>query len=259
MATGIESSLSKIEKLDSHNYHAWKRDMEMLLTLKDMWEDMHEARPPPGDERNVWNKLQKHTLALIHLSCSREAAAMIAEATTGKDAWTILNDTYASTNIQNVMRLEEKFGRAKKEESQSMQQWITYVKMLGSQLQDAEVEIPPVRIAHYILSGLPKEYDSLKYSLKTRPGALTIEVVTEHLLEAEQDIRERKAEKEHQEKENQPINVINQMGNATTYQIGEQLSRPRATAMPMHSDQIQCPPGCLCSVHVQASGSIGPN
>jgi len=157
------------------------------------------------------------------------------------------------------MRLEEKFGRAKKEESQSMQQWITYVKMLGSQLQDAEVEIPPVRIAHYILSGLPKEYDSLKYSLKTRPGALTIEVVTEHLLEAEQDIRERKAEKEHQEKENQPINVINQMGNATTYQIGEQLSRPRATAMPMHSDQIQCPPGCLCSVHVQASGSIGPN
>ena len=86
------------------------------------------------------------------------------------------------------MRLEEKFGRANKQESQTMQQWITYVKMLGSQLRDAEVEIPAVRIDHRILSGLSKEYDSLRYSLKTRPGVLTAEVVTEHLLEVEQDI-----------------------------------------------------------------------
>jgi len=58
----------------------------MLLTLKDMWEEMHEARPLPGEERDAWNKLQKHTLAIIHLSCSHEAAAVIAEATTGRDA-----------------------------------------------------------------------------------------------------------------------------------------------------------------------------
>jgi len=100
MAIGIESSLSKIEKLNSHNYHVWKWDIEILLTLKNMWEDMHEARPVPGDERDAWNKLQKHVIsALIHLSCSLEAAAPIAEATTAKDAWTILNDTYTSTNI----------------------------------------------------------------------------------------------------------------------------------------------------------------
>jgi len=30
--------------------------------------------------------------------------------------------------------------------------------------------------------------------------------------------------------------------------------------MPMYSEQIQtCPPGCHCSIHVQASGTIGPN
>jgi len=86
---------------------------------------------------------------------------------------------------KNVMRMEKKFGRAKKEDSQTMQQWISYVKTLDAQLCEAEVEITSIRIVHRILSGLPKEYDSLKYSLKTRPGLLSIEVITEHLLEAE--------------------------------------------------------------------------
>ena len=99
MANNLETSLSKIEKLDSGNYHTWKWDMEVLLTLKDMWEDMQDARPPPGEEREIWRKLQKHTLAIIHLSCSRETAAMIADATTGIEACTTLSDTYASANI----------------------------------------------------------------------------------------------------------------------------------------------------------------
>jgi len=270
MATTLETSIPKIDKLDSSNYHTWKRDMEMLLTLKDIWDDMHEARPPSGDERVAWQKLQKHALAIIHLSCTREAAAMIADSTTGIEAWITLNNMYASANIQNIMRMEEKFGRAKKEDSQTMQQWISSVKTLAAQLREAEVDITPIRVAHRILSELPKDYDTIKYSLKARLGPLSIEVVTEHLLEAEQDMKERTIEKE--QKENRPINALNQSGSpstSSTYQIGGQLSRPRATAMPMYTEvqsrppvytEVQsCPPGCHCSIHVHASGSIGPN
>jgi len=72
-------------------------------------------------------------------------------------------------------------------------------------------------------------------------------------------MKEWTAEKEQQEKENRPINIINQSGNATTYQIGGQLSGPRATAMPVYTEAQSCPPGCHCSIHVHASGSIGPN
>jgi len=93
---------------------------------------MHKARPPLGEDRVAWQKLQKHALAIIHLSCTREAAAIMADSTTGIDAWVTLNETYASANIQNMMRMEEKFGRAKKEDSQTMQQWISYVKSLGA-------------------------------------------------------------------------------------------------------------------------------
>ena len=108
-----------------------------------------------------------------------------------------------------------------------------------------------------ILSGLPKEYDTLKYSPKTRAGALTVDVVAEYLLEAEQDMKEQDEEKI---QENRQINVINQSGNATTYQIGGQLSGSRATAIPIYTEHSQpCLPGCHCSIYVQASGTIAPS
>ena len=96
-------------------------------------------------------KGQKHILAIISLTCEPEVGAMIADAGTGKQAWDTLGTTYASTNSTNVMRLEEEFGSARKRETQTMAQWISYMKTFVAQLRGVGVTIPGSKVAIRIL------------------------------------------------------------------------------------------------------------
>ena len=159
--------------------------MEHILVLRDLWDVLDEPEPALGvgnDEAGRWKKSQKHILAIICLTCEPEVAAMIADATTGKKAWDTLTATYASTNSTNVMRLEEEFGSARKQEAQSMSQWISYMKTLVAQLRGVGIVIPSNKVANRILNGLGDRHESMKYALQARGGELTVELVTDHLL-----------------------------------------------------------------------------
>jgi len=82
---------------------------------------------------------------------------LIADAVTGIEAWTILHETYSSTDVSNVMRIEEEFGRARKTAEQNMEQWIGYMRSLAAQLRKVGVEVPANRVATRILNGLGQE------------------------------------------------------------------------------------------------------
>jgi len=88
------------------------------------------------------------------------------------------------------MRLEEAFGQARKSAQQTMEQWIGHMMVLATQLNSVGVDTPDNRIAHRILNGLGKEYSELKYSLRARTGVLTVDIVSQHLLAAENDYLE---------------------------------------------------------------------
>ena len=156
--------------------------MEDVLILRDL--SLDEPSPPDVNvvEKAVWLKNQKYALATIRLTCEPDVAAMIADATTGKQAWDILSSTYASTNSTNVMRLEDDFNSARKLDQQSMSQWIARVKSLVTQLRGVGVMVPPEKVANRILNGLGDKFDPMKYALQARSGALTVEIVTEDLL-----------------------------------------------------------------------------
>lgn len=82
------SSLSKIVKLNASNYHEWKRDVQMVLTLKDLWSTMNADRPPAINELGLreWKRVQEHSLAIIHLSCDKDQAQLCSHAATGIEA-----------------------------------------------------------------------------------------------------------------------------------------------------------------------------
>ena len=126
---------------------------------------------------------------------------MIADAGTGKQAWDTLGTTYASTNSTNVMRLEEEFGSARKRETQTMAQWISYMKTFVAQLRGVGVTIPGSKVAIRILNGLGEKHESMKYALQARGGELTVEVVTDHLLswQAEVDRKHQQEDRKHQQ------------------------------------------------------------
>jgi len=46
MAEPKENEDLFIPKLNSTNYHEWKRDIHMVLLMKDLWDQLHEEIPP---------------------------------------------------------------------------------------------------------------------------------------------------------------------------------------------------------------------
>ena len=138
-----------------------------------------ENKPPNDNEHqnevDEWMDLQEQALAIIHLSCEWD------------QAWETLAETYASSDMTNVMRVEELFGKARKDPKQSMSQWIAHVKGLATQLREVGIDVTTARIANRILAGLGKEFQGVKAALRARSGRLTVEVVTQHLLNAEME------------------------------------------------------------------------
>jgi len=133
MADHSNDSILKIPKLNGSNYHEWKDNIRSILVLRDLWFLMHE-RPPAEqeDKLKAWKRVQEHTRAIIHLTCEKDQAHLMSHAATGQEAWEIFSDTYASSDVSNVMELEECFGAAKKTTGMSMSQWFGHVRDLAS-------------------------------------------------------------------------------------------------------------------------------
>jgi len=69
---------------------------------------MRDERPPAEqeDKLKAWKWAQEHTRAIIHLTCENDQAHLMSHAATGQEAWEIFSDTYASSDVSNVMELE---------------------------------------------------------------------------------------------------------------------------------------------------------
>ena len=105
----------------------------------------------------AWKRVQEHTRAIIHLTCENDQAHLISYAATGQEAWEIFSDTYASSDVSNVMELEERYGAAKKTTGMSMSQWFGHIGDLASRLREVGTILPSERVADRILNGLGTE------------------------------------------------------------------------------------------------------
>jgi len=241
----------------------------MILIMKGYWRSLLEDKLYQDEEAmGNWENVQEQCLAIIYLSCERDQKHLISEAETGAEAWEALADTYASNDISNVMRIEEVFGKAKMTPGQTMGQWIAHVKGLASQLREAGVEVGAERVASRILNGLGKEYQGVKYALKTRSETLKVEIVTQHLLAAEMELLEEKENVSKVTTSSATASVTHGgLQAAATYQVAQNAQHhgPHATPMtttvnPACPPCPPCPTVCQCgSTHVTFGAPNDPS
>ena len=56
MPTDKGDGLSKVVKLNGLNYHEWKDDIKMILTMTEYWRILNSGRPPrDADEDGLGN------------------------------------------------------------------------------------------------------------------------------------------------------------------------------------------------------------
>ena len=200
--------LSKVTKLDQHNYNQWKLDMELRLISAGLWNVITADRPANPDA--VWIKNEATVLADIRKNCESSARALIMNCRSPKDAWNTLKAKYERNTDENKNRLWGKFNIQMKPK-ESMQDYITRMKTIVSKLKDLEEPVPDGRIVDRLVHGLVKPYTDLSRNLQLQQR-LTLDDCENIMLMEEKLYLEQSAVVE---KENVPASPDNTTATAT--------------------------------------------
>ena len=165
MATGIEDSGFKVDKLTGNNYHTWKFQMKMCLIGKDLWGIVTgDETLNPGasnQEQQKFRRRENLALASICLSISSDIQIYVRSAGNAKEAWTSLEQHFERKSLAHKIFYRRKLYAAKMEKGNSMINHVNYVKTLSEHLDAVGDPIQEKDLVIILISSLPEEYNHL--------------------------------------------------------------------------------------------------
>ena len=171
MATGIEDSGFKVDKLTGNNYHTWKFQMKMCLIGKDLWGIVTgDETLNPGasnQEQQKFRRRENLALASICLSISSDIQIYVRSAGNAKEAWTSLEQHFERKSLAHKIFYRRKLYAAKMEKGNSMINHVNYVKTLSEHLDAVGDPIQEKDLVIILISSLPEEYNHLITALET--------------------------------------------------------------------------------------------
>ena len=171
MATGIEDSGFKVDKLTENNYHTWKFQMKMCLIGKDLWGIVtgDETLNPEAtnQEQQKFRRRENLALASICLSVSNDIQIYVRSARNAKEAWTSLDQHFERKPLAHKIFYRRKLYAAKMEKGNSMINHVNYLKTLSEHLDAVGDPIQEKDLVIILISSLPEEYNHLITALET--------------------------------------------------------------------------------------------
>ena len=182
MMTMVTFMLSKVPKLNAHNYNQWKVDMELRLKSAQLWSIVAEARPARTNDD--WLKKEALVLTDIRQHCDTDVKTLIADLRNAKSAWDTLKTAFQQDTDENKNRLLGDFNITMKE-SEKMQEYISRMKTIVIKLKDLGEAVPDGRIVDRLVHGMSntKLYSDLSRTLRVQ--RLTLEDCQSLLLREE--------------------------------------------------------------------------
>ncbi len=180
---------SKIDKLNTTNFHAWKQKIKHLLALKDLVDFIIDDIPQTFDVS--WSKKDAKAQAIIGLSLSDEMLENVREATSAKDMWNTICNVFERHTLLNKLAARRKFYTATKKEVETALQFSNRIRQLASTLKSMNVTIDDAEMAMAMLNGLPEAYDPLISALDAISGedeTLKFDYVKSRVMQEEQRI-----------------------------------------------------------------------
>lgn len=192
-----ESSSIRIDKLSKENYHSWKQKILLVLSLRDLDDQINTTRPDDDTAAAAWDKKDRKARATIGLTISDELLENVREVKTAAAMWLTIRNVFERHTLLNKLSARRKFYSATKSEDESVLQFANRIRQLTSTLKSMGVNIDESEMAMAFLCGLPEPYDPLISALDaigTEEGDLEFEHVTSRVLQEEQRIGFRIAE-----------------------------------------------------------------
>lgn len=161
--------------------------MKSVLIFNDLWGYVDGAIGRPTDEngQTQWKIKDEKALALIILSVSKNELGHIRRMTTSKAAWDELLRVHSSQGPVKKAILYRQLYNSKKNENQTMMQYINDFQSKVNLLEDTGIEIPEELKTIMLLNGLPETFENFCIAIESRDQIPGIDFIKGKLIEEE--------------------------------------------------------------------------
>lgn len=161
--------------------------MRSVLIFNDLWGyvDGSIERPIDGNGQTQWKIKDEKALALIILSVSKNELGHIRRMTTAKEAWDELIRVHSSQGPVKKAILYRQLYNSKKDERQTMMQYINDFQNKVNLLEDTGIEIPEELKTIMLLNGLPDTFENFCIAIESRDQIPGIDFIKGKLIEEE--------------------------------------------------------------------------
>ncbi|KAM1541869.1 hypothetical protein ACFX15_011235 [Malus domestica] len=202
----IENLLGMLTvKLQDDNFVKWNFQFQSVLRGYDLLDFFTGDNPCPpkyvihtenGVTKEIttayktWVKQDMALLSLLIATLSDDAMEHVIGCKTSHEAWSALQDRYASVSVSRINQLKTEFHTAQKG-GDSIDKFLLKLKAIRDQLISAGERVSDNDLVIAVLTGLPQEFDMIRTVILARETPISLKDFRAQLLSAELTIDSR--------------------------------------------------------------------
>ncbi|MFS7922155.1 putative RNA-directed DNA polymerase [Helianthus anomalus] len=188
-------------KLTSNNFPSWRK--QVLSTLIGLELDHHivgKTDPPPetipaGDTTKTnpaylhWFRQDQMIISALLGSLSDQIQPVVSSAETTRQAWNLLNSSFASGSRSRIISLKSKLAKNPKG-SRSITEFLHEMKSISDELAIAQNPIAEEDLVVHVMNQLGDDYVNIVAALKTRDTTISFPELFDKLVDHERTLKE---------------------------------------------------------------------
>ncbi|GAU26108.1 hypothetical protein TSUD_225710 [Trifolium subterraneum] len=164
-------------KLTSHNYPAWRVQMNALFIGYDLtgYIDGTTKCPPETDPNfNFWTRQDQLILHAIITSVDPSIITALGNVKTSQQAWEVLQKMFANKTRARIMHLKERLSRFNKGASH-VAEYLNSVKAIADELAIINSPLDDIDLIIHTLNGFGSEYREITTAIRTRENPISFD------------------------------------------------------------------------------------
>ncbi|GAU24779.1 hypothetical protein TSUD_356080 [Trifolium subterraneum] len=175
--TGKSNFHANLPILDGKNWDTWVKQMKVIFIVQEADEQVNTILDPlPANateqQRTTFREAQKKdnkTLFLIHQCVDSKVFEKIADATTSKDAWDILQKSYggdAKVKKVKLQALKRQFELLEMKNDEAVAEYFTRVETLTNQMKNCGSTLSEEEMVEKVLRTLTHKFDHIVVTIE---------------------------------------------------------------------------------------------